>query len=78
MISIIIKLSMELLYIRFAFNFRVSLNLRATIYCSAIRHGGATEWNFAWDRYQDTNVGSEASTLMNALACTREMHLLSG
>lgn len=55
----------------------ISPNLRATVYCSAIREGGQAEWEFAWERYLRSNVGSEKSLLLTALACTRETWILS-
>lgn len=55
----------------------ISPNLKATVYCSAIREGGQAEWDFAWERYLKSNVGSEKSLLLTALACTRETWILS-
>ncbi|XP_012148075.1 suppressor of ER stress-induced death [Megachile rotundata] len=55
----------------------ISPNLKTVVYCTAIRVGGQTEWNFAWQRYLETNVGSEKDLLLHALGCTRETWLLS-
>ncbi|XP_011870128.1 PREDICTED: aminopeptidase N-like [Vollenhovia emeryi] len=55
----------------------ISPNLRSVIYCTAIRMGGRGEWEFVWQRYQKSNVGSEKNLLLQALACTREMWLLN-
>ncbi|XP_076764198.1 suppressor of ER stress-induced death [Xylocopa sonorina] len=55
----------------------ISPNLKMVVYCTAIRVGGQVEWDFAWQRYLETNVGSEKDLLLHALGCTREMWLLS-
>ncbi|XP_018306529.1 aminopeptidase N isoform X2 [Mycetomoellerius zeteki] len=55
----------------------ISPNLRRVVYCTAIRVGGQSEWEFAWQRYLGTNVGSEKDLLLQALACTREIWLLN-
>ena len=34
------------------------------------------EWNFAFDRYRQSNSGAEKKTLLIALACTRENWIL--
>jgi len=57
--------------------FRISPNLKSVVYCTAIRVGGQSEWEFAWQRYRGTNVGSEKDLLLQALACTREIWLLN-
>ncbi|XP_024875821.1 aminopeptidase N isoform X2 [Temnothorax curvispinosus] len=55
----------------------ISPNLKSVVYCTAIRVGGQSEWEFAWQRYRGTNVGSEKDLLLQALACTREIWLLN-
>ncbi|XP_015519764.2 aminopeptidase N [Neodiprion lecontei] len=55
----------------------ISPNLKSVVYCTAIRVGGQAEWDFAWERYQKTNVGSEKDLLLHALGCTRETWILS-
>uniref|UniRef100_A0A1B6M3I9 Aminopeptidase n=1 Tax=Graphocephala atropunctata TaxID=36148 RepID=A0A1B6M3I9_9HEMI len=55
----------------------ISANLKSTVYCTAIREGGLPEWDFAWNRYLHTNVGSEKSLLLGALGCTRVTWILS-
>ncbi|XP_034944912.1 aminopeptidase Ey isoform X2 [Chelonus insularis] len=55
----------------------ISPNLKSVVYCTAIRTGGQAEWDFAWERYQKTNVGSEKDLLLYALGCTREPWILS-
>lgn len=47
------------------------------IYCTALKNGKEKEWNFLWDRYLASNVGSEKIMIITALSCTREQILLS-
>lgn len=35
------------------------------------------EWEFAWERYQRTTVGSEKEILLSAMGCSRETWILS-
>jgi len=39
--------------------------------------GGQSEWEFIWQRYRGTNVGSEKYLLLQALTCTKEIWLLN-
>ncbi|XP_027211487.2 aminopeptidase N [Penaeus vannamei] len=55
----------------------ISPNLKSTVYCYAIGEGGEAEWDFAWQQYLKSNVGSEKEKLLSALGCTKEMWLLS-
>lgn len=55
----------------------ISANLKNVVYCTAIRVGGQDEWDFAWQRYRKTNVGSERDILLGALGCSRETWILS-
>lgn len=55
----------------------ISPNLKSVVYCTAIRIGGQVEWDFAWQRYLNTNVGSEKDLLLQALGCSREVWILS-
>ncbi|KAK2841766.1 hypothetical protein Q5P01_011966 [Channa striata] len=52
-------------------------NLRSTIYCNAIAAGGAKEWNFAWEKFLNATIASEADKLRSALACTKQPWLLN-
>jgi len=55
----------------------VDVNLKYQTYCNAIDEGGEEEWNFAWERYQNSYVASEKATILLALACTKEVWLLN-
>eukprot|EP00090_Calanus_glacialis_P046064 TRINITY_DN885_c0_g1_i5.p1 TRINITY_DN885_c0_g1~~TRINITY_DN885_c0_g1_i5.p1 ORF type:complete len:807 (+),score=220.22 TRINITY_DN885_c0_g1_i5:315-2423(+) len=55
----------------------VDVNLKYQTYCNAIADGGQEEWDFAWQRYQNSHVASEKATILSALACTKEVWLLN-
>jgi aminopeptidase N len=78
--SEVIKYSkmMQNVHCRFVnFFYSISANLKNVVYCTAIRVGGQEEWDFAWQRYRKTNVGSEKDILLGALGCSREIWILS-
>ncbi|PSN50131.1 hypothetical protein C0J52_04709 [Blattella germanica] len=54
----------------------IPTELRDVVYCFAQQSGGRTEWNFAWQRYLNANVGTDKSTLLTALGCTSDHGLL--
>lgn len=55
----------------------VPLDLRSVVYCTAIRNGDETQWDFLWQRYLNSNVGTEKVLILGALACTREIWILN-
>ena len=55
----------------------ISPNLKSVVYCTAIQMGGQDEWDFTWERYKASNVGSEKALLLVALGCTKETWLLN-
>lgn len=61
----------------FYYCFRISPNIKSVVYCNAIQIGGQEEWDFAWSRYLNTNVGNEREIIMSALGCSRETWILS-
>jgi len=63
-------------YIYFLY-FRISPNLKAIIYCTAISYGSEEEWDFAWKMYKMTTVASEKDLLLDALGCSRETWILA-
>ncbi|KAF0040887.1 hypothetical protein F2P81_006785 [Scophthalmus maximus] len=56
---------------------QIHSNLRSTIYCQAVAHGGRREWEFAWKKYQTSVDTSEKDQLLLALSCTKEIWLLN-
>jgi len=55
----------------------VSVNLKFETYCNAIADGGEKEWEFGWNRYTQSQVASEKSTILSSLGCTKEVWLLN-
>ena len=47
----------------------VPVNEKQTITCTAIANGGNAEWDFAFQRYLDSNVAAESSKLLYGLSC---------
>ena len=55
----------------------VNPNFRATVACTGVKEGGEEAWNEVWGKYQESNVATEQSYYLGALACTREVWLLN-
>jgi aminopeptidase N len=55
----------------------IDVNLKGLTYCNAIAEGGEKEWDFAWKRYENSNVGSEKANILYALGCTEQVWLLN-
>merc|ERR1719167_339337 len=55
----------------------IDVNLKTATYCSAIPQGGEEEWDFAWERYENSNVGGEKARILSALGCTDQVWLLN-
>lgn len=51
--------------------------VKGVVACTAIRHGGELEWNFAFKRFRESNVASEKATLLSSLTCTQESWILA-
>lgn len=54
----------------------VPLDLRSVVYCTAIKYGSDSEWQFLWQRYINSNVASEKQIILAALGCSREIWIL--
>uniref|UniRef100_A0AAY4B5J4 Aminopeptidase n=1 Tax=Denticeps clupeoides TaxID=299321 RepID=A0AAY4B5J4_9TELE len=57
--------------------YQIHPNLKTTIYCNAIAAGGEDEWEFAWERFQNSTVATERDKLRYALSCTKQIWLLN-
>lgn len=55
---------------------RIPPDYAVVIYAVGVQQGGETEWNYLWEKAQNTRVASEAEIMMNALAYTQEPWLL--
>jgi len=52
-------------------------NIRPTVYCTAIEHGGEAEWDFVFSLYLKEQSANERSALLNSLTCSRIPWILS-
>ncbi|XP_050507042.1 aminopeptidase N-like [Diabrotica virgifera virgifera] len=52
-------------------------DLRSAVYCTVLKHGGEAEWDFLWNKYQNSNVATEKSTILTNLGCTEEIWMLA-
>ena len=57
--------------------FRIDVDLKGPVYCTAISDGDEEEWKFGWDRYKGSNVASEKANLLNSLCCTEQIWILN-
>ncbi|XP_061783528.1 aminopeptidase N-like [Nerophis lumbriciformis] len=55
----------------------IHANLRSVVYCQAVAAGGEKEWEFAWNKFQNSKESSEKDQLRRALSCTKKIWLLS-
>nr|XP_034185421.1 putative aminopeptidase-2 [Osmia lignaria] len=55
----------------------ISPNARAAVYCTALKSGSDTEWNFLWEQYLKTDLATEKMVMLNAFGCTDNKILLN-
>nr|ATU82844.1 secreted Aminopeptidase-like protein [Pristhesancus plagipennis] len=55
----------------------IPTNVRSIVYCNAIKYGDADTWEFLWERYLNSNHGSEKNTILTSLACSRDIWILN-
>ncbi len=53
------------------------MNLKSTVYCNALEYGDEAEWDFLWQRYLKSNVGTEKDSMLGSLGCTKQIWLLN-
>jgi len=54
----------------------IPTSLRSTVLCTGVARGGATHWDFLWQRYLASNNANEKNNILGALSCTGEVWLL--
>ena len=59
-----------------SFIFRIPPDYAIVIYSVGVQQGGASAWDYLWQKSRTTRVASEAEIMMNALAYTQEPWLL--
>ena len=63
------------MYVGFACS-RLSGNLATVVSCYGIKAGGQKEWDFALQKYKDSNVASEKTLLLQALGYASSERIL--
>ncbi|XP_055325495.1 uncharacterized protein LOC129579438 [Sitodiplosis mosellana] len=58
-------------------NYKIPVNLVPVVYCSVISEGSDKEWTYLWEKFQKENVAAEQVTILNALGCTKQAHLIT-
>ncbi|XP_052084120.1 aminopeptidase N-like isoform X4 [Mytilus californianus] len=54
----------------------IDVNLRGTVYCTAVRNGGLKEYEFLERKYKASIIPSEKYTLHHALSCSKDIKIL--
>lgn len=57
-------------------NESVPANLKAVAYSAGVKFGGLEEWKFAWDKFKESQIPSEKSIWMHALADSPHPYIL--
>jgi aminopeptidase N len=55
---------------------QIPADLRSIVYCTVVREGSRTEFNFLWARLQTELIASETWNLLQGLACTEDPSLI--
>jgi aminopeptidase N len=56
---------------------RIKPELRHRAYCTAIEYGNKDDWEFLWRVYEKEQGATERDRILRALACSRELWILS-
>lgn len=56
--------------------FSIPVDLVPLVYCTALEHGSDREWDYLWSKFESTNLAAEQRTIINALGCTKQAHLM--
>lgn len=54
----------------------IPVDMRASVYCAAIKNGTNEDWEFLWTRYQKSNVAAEQGIILIALGCSQDVKVL--
>ena len=54
----------------------VPVDLKSTVYCTAIGEGGSAEWDFLWQRYLSSNNANEKNVILVELGCSNDVDTL--
>ena len=56
--------------------FRINVNLRSRLYCTAVREGGHDVWDFIYRSYQEETDVTEKNRLRSSLGCSKDPTIL--
>ena len=56
--------------------YRVSVNLRPVVYCTAMREGTVASYNFLWNKFLVENVAAEQVLILSSLGCVKTTSLV--
>jgi len=55
----------------------ISSTYRKAVYCTAIRYGGVTEWEFAFQQFQSTDSFQHQQTLRYGMSCSNDAWIIN-
>ncbi|XP_044735423.1 aminopeptidase N-like [Chrysoperla carnea] len=55
----------------------INVETKFIVYCTAVRLGTYTEWNFLWKQYLSTDNQFEKEVILRALACSRDPWIIN-
>ena len=70
----IYTIHINIVYVIYSLN--ISPHIRTMVYHTAVKYGGAEEWNFLWNRFSKSIDATERGKIMYALAGSREPYLI--
>lgn len=56
--------------------FRIKPNQRPVAYCMGVKYGTKEDWEFLWNKYNNSNSATEQVVILEALGCTEDAVLL--
>ncbi|CAF5146563.1 unnamed protein product, partial [Rotaria magnacalcarata] len=55
---------------------QIPADVRSIVYCTVVREGSQSEFNFLWARLQRESIASETFNLLKGLSCTQDPSLI--
>lgn len=71
-----LSVAIKMKFLLISFPNRVPKNQRSVVYCTAMRHGTADDWDFLYKQYRKANVAAEQTTILSALGCSQDIVVL--
>ena len=71
------KKAEPMLHLLCALKFSIDPNLKTLVYGVGVAEGGESEWNFVWNKYNQSNDPYEKRLLLRSLAESTEPWILS-